>query len=67
MKYRIVKVTEGKKEHFIVQYKWLFWWFTEQDFWCDHLGGAGEFDRRFDSREKAQDWIDSQNVRYAVV
>jgi hypothetical protein len=66
MKYRILKVNEGKREYFIVQYKWLFWWSTLQDFWCDHLGG-GEFDWEFSSKEKAQEYIDGQSKVYQLV
>lgn len=66
MKYRIIKNTTGNRIVYHVQYRWLFWWCTMKDFWCDHLGGYGEFDMEFISEESAQDYISRQHTTIEV-
>jgi hypothetical protein len=56
MTYRIVKVDN----HFEVEYKWLFWWISVKEFFCDTLGFGGEYTIQFTSLDDAKSYIEKQ-------
>ena len=67
MRYRIVEVTTGSKTHFRVQHRFLFIWWFEMDFWCDHLGGYGEFPIEFHTIESAQQYVSNQTQTIKIL
>ena len=66
MTYRVVKVQIGDKTHYEIEYKWLFWWFSETDFACSIDGLGADYNISFQTVELAQSWIAQQFEKRTV-